>query len=76
MKLGGNLPPGHYALLFSISGTESFICPVAQTRLNIPRPLQGWIQEFLRGGGDRNFQTDNAKKAGGGGVRVPEKAGP
>ena len=33
MKLGGNLPPGHDALLFSISGTGSFICPVAQTQL-------------------------------------------
>ena len=28
MKLGGNPPPGHNALLFSTSGTESFICPV------------------------------------------------
>ena len=26
MKLGGNLPPGHNTLLFSISGTWSFIC--------------------------------------------------
>ena len=39
-----NLPPGHDALLFSISNTGSFICPVAQTRLGIPRPLftQSW----------------------------------
>ena len=29
MKLGGNLPPGDNPLLFSISGTGSFICPVA-----------------------------------------------
>ena len=28
MNLGGNLPPGHDALLFSIRGTGSFICPV------------------------------------------------
>ena len=26
---GGNLPPGHDALLFSINDTRSFICPVA-----------------------------------------------
>ena len=39
MKLGGNLPPGHDALLFSISGVGSFICPVAETRMGTPRPL-------------------------------------
>ena len=39
MKLGGNLPPGHDALLISISGTGSFIRPVGQTRLYIQRPL-------------------------------------
>ena len=39
MKLGGNRPPGDNPLLFSISGTGSFICPVAQTWLDIPRPL-------------------------------------
>ena len=54
-KLGGNRPPGDNPLLFSISGTGSFICrcsrtdtaghtkafdyPVTQTRLDIPRPL-------------------------------------
>ena len=27
MKLGGNRPPGDNPLLFSISGTGSFICP-------------------------------------------------
>ena len=37
MKLGGSLLPGHATLLFSISGTGSFICPVTQTRLDIPR---------------------------------------
>ena len=44
MKLGGNRPPGDNPLLFSISGTGSFICPVAQTPLDIPRPLitQSW----------------------------------
>ena len=35
MIAGGNLPLGHDALLFSISGMGSFICPVAQTRLDI-----------------------------------------
>ena len=29
MKLGGNRPPGDNPLLFAISGTGSFICPVA-----------------------------------------------
>ena len=53
MKLGGNLPPGHDVLLFSISGTGSFICPVTQTRLDIPRPLitqshrHGWTYQGL-----------------------------
>ena len=44
MKLWRNLPPGHDVLLFSISGTRSFICPVAQTQLGIPRLLftQSW----------------------------------
>ena len=37
MKLGGNLPPGHDALLFSISGMVSCICRVTQTRTDIPR---------------------------------------
>ena len=31
MKLGGNLPPGHDTLLFSMSDTGSFIWPVTQT---------------------------------------------
>ena len=31
MKLGGNRPPGDNPLLFSISGTGSFIYPVAST---------------------------------------------
>ena len=39
MKLGGNRPAGDNPLLFSISGTGSCICPVTQTRLEIPRPL-------------------------------------
>ena len=39
MKLGGNRPPGDNPLLFAISGTGSFICPVALARLDIPRPL-------------------------------------
>ena len=38
VKLGGNRPLGDNPLLFSISGTGSFICQVAQTRLNIPKP--------------------------------------
>ena len=37
MKLGGNLPPGHDALLFSISGTGSFICLVTDTRLDLTK---------------------------------------
>ena len=51
MQLGGNLLPGHDALLFSISGTESY--PVTQTRLDIPRPLitqshrHGWTYQDL-----------------------------
>ena len=48
MKLGGNLPPGHDALLFSVSGTGSVICPVAQTRLDMPRPL--FTQSWTTGG--------------------------
>ena len=44
MKLGGNLPPCHDVLLFSISGMGYVICPVAPTRLDIPRLLitQSW----------------------------------
>ena len=53
MKLGGNLPPRHDALFFSISGTGSFLCPDAQTRLDILRPLftqshrHGWTYQGL-----------------------------
>ena len=62
MKLEANLPLGHDALLFSISGTGSFICPVAQTRLDIPRPL--FTQSWTTGGkskcsGTRQIQTAN-----------------
>ena len=39
MQIRGNLPLEQNALLFSISGTGSFICPVTQTRLDIPRLL-------------------------------------
>ena len=48
-----NRPPGPKALLFSISGTGSFIWPVAQTWLNIPSPLitqshrHGWTYQGL-----------------------------
>ena len=35
MKPGGNRPPGDNPLFFSISGTGSLICPVAQARLDI-----------------------------------------
>ena len=48
-----HLPPAHDALLLSISGTGCFICPVAQTRLDIPRPLitqshrYGWTYQGL-----------------------------
>ena len=37
MKLGGNLPSGHDALLFLISGTGSFLCSVAQRAAEHPR---------------------------------------
>ena len=53
MNLGGNLPLGHDALLFSISGTGSFICPLSQTGLDIPRPLitqsdrHGWTYQGI-----------------------------
>ena len=64
MKLGGNRPPGDNPLLFSISGTGSFICPITQTRLDIPRPLitQSWgtgrkAEVFSSASGTR---TDNA----------------
>ena len=41
MKLGENLP-------LSISGTGSFICPVTQSRLDIPSPL--FTQSWTTGG--------------------------
>ena len=53
MKLGGNLPLGHDALLFSTSGMGSLICSLAQTRLDIPMPLitqshrHGWTYQCL-----------------------------
>ena len=52
MKLGGNLPPGHNALLFWC-GTGSFICRVTLTRLVIPRPLvtQSWTKSKYSGTG-------------------------
>ena len=49
----GNLPPGHDSLLSSTGGTGSCICPVTQTRLNIPRSLitqshrYGWTYQGL-----------------------------
>ena len=52
MKLGGNQPLGHNALLYSISGMGSFICPVTQTRLDIYRPTKAFehpvIDHWLR----------------------------
>ena len=39
MKLGGNRPPGDNPLFFLISGMGSFICLVAETWLDIPKPL-------------------------------------
>ena len=53
IKLGGNRPPGDNPLLFLISGTGSFIWPVAQTLLDITRPLitqshrHGWTYQGL-----------------------------
>ena len=49
MKLGGNLPPSHHALLFSISGmvsntdghTKAFICPVMDYWESQIAPAQG-----------------------------------
>ena len=62
IELGGNLPQGHDARLFSICGTGSCIdvCPVAQTRLDIPRPL--FTQSWTTGGkpkcsGTRQIRT-------------------
>ena len=51
MKLGGNLPQGHDALRFLISSTGSFICPVTQTRPDVPRSL---ITESWTGGGGQS----------------------
>ena len=48
-----NLPLGHNALLFSISGRGSFIFPATQTPLDIPRSLitqshrHGWTYQGL-----------------------------
>ena len=57
MKQGGNLPPGHDALLFSINGTGSFENPVAQTRLDKPRLLftQSWT---MWGGGGKLLRRE------------------
>ena len=57
MKPGGNRPPGDNPLLFSISGTGSCICPVAQARLDTPGPLI--VTDHIHGalgGGSRNVQ--------------------
>ena len=50
---------GRQSLLFPISGTGSFICPVAQTRLDIPRHLitQSWDGHW---GKAEMFSSDNA----------------
>ena len=58
-KLVGSLPPGHDVLLFSTSGTGSFIYPVAQTQLDIQwhliipshGPLVGMPRWAISGGG-------------------------
>ena len=60
-----SLPPGHDALLFSISGTRSCVCPVAQTRLDIPKPLI--TQSWTTGGGRVKFvsfqcQADSSRR--------------
>ena len=51
VKLGRNLPLRHNALLFSIGGMGSIICPVTQTRLDIPKPLtrQSWTTAWSPG---------------------------
>ena len=51
MKLGGHRPPGDNPLFFSTSGTGYFICPVAQTRLDILRPLITQSRSTGGGGG-------------------------
>ena len=45
MKLGGSLPLGHDALLFSKSGTGSFICPytAGQTKAFIYPVMNHWV---------------------------------
>ena len=60
MKPGGNRPPGDNPLLFSISGTGSFICPVAQAQLDIPRPLI--TQSQSTGGKAENCLVGNERK--------------
>ena len=62
MKLGGNRPPGYDALLFSISGTGSFICPVTQTWLDIPRPL--FTQSWITGGKSKWSSTRQIRTTG------------
>ena len=75
MKQGGNLPPGHDALLFSISGTGSFECPVAHTRLEARHgylPSHGlftrdWVNKSLGLGEPRLLFTQSRTFWGGGG---------
>ena len=75
MKLGGNLPPGHDALLFLISGTGSFICLVAQTRLDIPTRLL-FTQSWTTGGKSKRSCTRQIQTAdGGGGDLLPNGGG-
>ena len=58
MKLGENLTTGHYALLFSMSATGSFICQVTEAWLDIPRPLI--TQSGATGVKDRTFSISGA----------------
>ena len=47
MKLGGNRPPGDNPLLFSISGTGSFICPVTKKEKKEREDRGGGKKEFM-----------------------------
>ena len=50
---------GHDALLFSTSGTRSFICPVSQSRLDMPTPLlsHGSLGESQSAPAQGRFET-------------------
>ena len=60
MGRGANTPLGYDALLFSISGTGSFICPVTQTQQTyqgLYLPSHGLLEEKSKCSGTRQIQT-------------------